>query len=314
MSQDPDQHHMRAWTVVAVSAALSTAITGCSALGAGSPTTEAFGHVHGLGVNPTSGDIYIATHTGVWDLDPETQNNDQTRLSGPIGGRAQDTMGFTVADDLLFGSGHPDPAELGDLPPNLGLIVSTDQATTWDSVSLLGEVDFHDITVTGTDDDEFIVYGYDSAAGLVQVSPDSGRTWSVGATIVARDLTVDTVTGSVYATTAAGLQVSHDQAVTFTLVPDAPALYLVERMPGTEGGLIGVDQDGTLWTHSTADGWSEAGATEGMVEALTYSVSPTSLLVIADGRGISTSTDEGGSWTTVIGTQPGDTSGQSIDG
>src|ERR687895_1117732 len=48
-------------------------------------------HVHGLGVNPEDGALYIATHTGLWRVGPEE------RRAGRGGDRLQDTMGFTVA-------------------------------------------------------------------------------------------------------------------------------------------------------------------------------------------------------------------------
>ena len=84
-------------------------------------------HVHGLGVNPADGALFIATHTGLFRAEPGE------RRAVRVGDRFQDTMGFTVTGpDRFLGSGHPDGRE--DLPPFLGLIRSTDAGRTWQPV------------------------------------------------------------------------------------------------------------------------------------------------------------------------------------
>jgi hypothetical protein len=47
-------------------------------------------HVHGLGVNPSDGALFIATHTGLF----RAADGDGTAVR--VGGSFQDTMGFTV--------------------------------------------------------------------------------------------------------------------------------------------------------------------------------------------------------------------------
>jgi hypothetical protein len=47
-------------------------------------------HVHGLGVNPRDGALFIATHTGLFRAAPEE------RRARRVAGRSQDTLGFTV--------------------------------------------------------------------------------------------------------------------------------------------------------------------------------------------------------------------------
>jgi hypothetical protein len=126
-------------------------------------------HVHGLGVNPTDGALFVATHTGLFRAGPDE------RRARRVAGRYQDTMGFTVTGpDRFLGSGHPDGRE--DLPPFLGLIRSTDAGRTWDPVSLLGKRDFHVLEAVGQR-----IYGYGSdfeskEAGLL-VSDNGGRRW-----------------------------------------------------------------------------------------------------------------------------------------
>jgi hypothetical protein len=126
-------------------------------------------HVHGLGINPGDGSLYIATHTGLWRVE-----ENETRAER-VGDRLQDTMGFTVAGSNRFlGSGHPDPRDISDgtLPPLLGLIESTDAGKTWQPISLLGQADFHVLRNAGDR-----VYGFDASNERLMVSRDRGRTW-----------------------------------------------------------------------------------------------------------------------------------------
>jgi BNR/Asp-box repeat len=126
-------------------------------------------HVHGLGVNPADGALFVATHTGLFRAPPGKMR------ARRVADRFQDTMGFTVTGPNRFlGSGHPDGRE--GLPPFLGLIRSTDAGRTWQPVSLLGERDFHVLEAAGPR-----VYGYgsdfESRQASLLVSDDGGRTW-----------------------------------------------------------------------------------------------------------------------------------------
>jgi len=124
-------------------------------------------HVHGLGVNPKDGALFIATHTGLF----RTAKGEQE--SKRVADRYQDTMGFTVAGpDRFLGSGHPDFQKDPDLPPLLGLIESRDAGESWESVSMLGEADFHVLEALGRR-----VYGFDSSGERLMVSVDGGERW-----------------------------------------------------------------------------------------------------------------------------------------
>jgi hypothetical protein len=121
-------------------------------------------HVHGLGVDPADGSLYIATHSGLWRARPGRMRAER------VGSSRQDTMGFSVVGPRHFvGSGHPDNAEE---PPLLGLIESRDAGRTWDPVSLYGEADFH-VLRFGRDR----LYGYDASNDRLLVSGDGGRRW-----------------------------------------------------------------------------------------------------------------------------------------
>lgn len=138
--------------------------------GAG-PTIEDPGpiHVHGLGVNPKDGALFVATHTGLFRA-PEDEPTAKR-----VADRYQDTMGFTVVGpDRFLGSGHPDARE--ELPPYLGLIESDDAGRSWREVSLMGDADFHVLEAA-----DRRVYGfgsdYSSQAQEFLVSDDGGRSW-----------------------------------------------------------------------------------------------------------------------------------------
>jgi hypothetical protein len=131
------------------------------------PTTvdPGAGHIHALGLNPADRSLYIATHTGLFRVDAESDGAER------VGDRRQDTMGFTVAGrDHFLGSGHPDLRD--ELPPLLGLIESRDAGKTWTPISLLGQVDFHALRVRGSR-----IVGYDATSGRVMISDDRGQSW-----------------------------------------------------------------------------------------------------------------------------------------
>jgi hypothetical protein len=133
------------------------------------PTDPGLIHIHGLGVDPADGALYVATHTGLFraaEGEPELQR---------VGPSQQDTMGFSVVGPNRFiGSGHPGVGQ--DDPPFLGLIASEDAGVSWQPVSLLGKTDFHVLEAAGER-----VYGYGSdfetRTATFLVSPDAGRTW-----------------------------------------------------------------------------------------------------------------------------------------
>ena len=154
-------------TVVGAAAVVAVVLAASRLLGKDEPSAADPGpvHVHALGVNPADRSLFIATHTGLFRLEPDAQQAQR------VGDRYQDTMGFTVAGpDRFLGSGHPDLRE--DLPPLLGLVESRDGGETWEPLSLLGKVDFHALRVRGRR-----VVGYDATSGRVMISDDGGRTW-----------------------------------------------------------------------------------------------------------------------------------------
>lgn len=198
-------------------------------------------HVHGLGIDPADGALFIATHTGLFRVAPDASKAER------VGDRRQDTMGFSVAGPGRFiGSGHPDLRD--DLPPLLGLIESRDGGRTWKPVSLLGQTDFHVLRSVGAR-----VYGFDSTSGKLYVSVDRGRTWE---TVSPPEPLLDLVAhpgraARLLASGSTGYR-SDDGGRTWSAVGGEPALLawpapdVVYRVVGS-GEVSASDDEGATW-------------------------------------------------------------------
>jgi len=233
-------------TTAAATAALSLALTACSAAdddttASASPSGVTVSHIHGLGLDPSDQRLYVATHEGVYT--PDSQGRPTL-----VGDSKDDFMGFTVAGAKTFyASGHPAG---GDGPGNKGLIKSTDAGRSWQALSLSGASDFHALDLVHD-----TVYGYDATNGLVRTSKD-GSTWRDGAAIEALDLAVSPQDPDlVLATTADGVARSTDGGKTFAAGKQPVMAFL--SWP-TDKALYGIDASGRL--HRSADGagtWQE---------------------------------------------------------
>lgn len=247
-------------------------------------------HVHGLGVNPADGALFIATHTGLFRAgDGETRAERVTD-------RRQDTMGFTVAGpDRFLGSGHPDLREAREksLPPHLGLISSADGGKTWDSVSLRGEADFHVLRNVGTR-----VYGYDATNSRLMVSGDRGATWMERrppGTIL--DIAVDPVQAkrllvSTVGGTDDGLFASTDDGRTWRRVGDAVGLL---AWPTPER-LYVVTVEGVVLGSADAGTTLERAGDLGSEPAAFVATGPEELYAALHDGTIEGSTDGGKTW------------------
>ncbi len=236
-------------------------------------------HVHGLGLNPADGLVYVATHGGLYRL-----KNGTPEL---VGERRWDVMGFTVrgANDFI-GGGHPSPNEIrdGKYPPLLGFIQTKDAAKSWDILAMRGETDLHALAVGGG-----MIYAVDATKGQFLASVD-GKKWEIRAQLVATSIAVEAKM-TVLATTPKGLARSVDDGRSWTLVADAPALVLVATQPGI--GPWGIDGKGTVYRNGPAGGWDSVGTVQGRPEA--FGATKERLFAATD-RGIFESRD-GRSWT-----------------
>ena len=277
----------------AVAVLAATGLVACGGDGSGSAAGEGAGaaaqetpaleHIHGLGVNPADGRLFIATHNGLFMAAEDETTPTQ------VGTSSQDIMGFSVVGPNRFvGSGHPGLDQ--DLPPNLGLIESRDGGRTWKNISLLGEADFHVLESSGSR-----IYGFDGTQGRVMVSGNGGRDWQQRTPPAAIfDLAVDPDRPSrIVAATEKGLFVSKDEGRRWRPVngdlagllawPQRSALYLI-------GG------DGQVLRSRDAGGsWQSEGTIGGQPVAFVAHENEL-YAALADGT-VKRSTDGGASWT-----------------
>ena len=130
-------------------------------------TKGEFEHVHGLGVNPGDGAIFLATHAGVLELEADKASPRR------VDSQRHDVEGFTVlSEDVLVASGHPDRRHK---VPGLGLIISSDAGRTWRTASLAAQADLHVIRIGRR-----YTYAFDALSEALFVSADLAQSWAVG--------------------------------------------------------------------------------------------------------------------------------------
>ncbi|MFI6905087.1 F510_1955 family glycosylhydrolase [Nonomuraea sp. NPDC050394] len=255
---------------------LLLAATACAQEPPAAGQDPGIGHVHGVGVDPADGAVYLAAHYGLFKVTGE-------RGAERVAGRVQDHMGFTVVGPRTFlASGHPGEAT-PDAPPHLGLIRTTDAGATWTTVSEKGGADFHALEPAGAD-----LYAFDSVTGRVRASGDGGRTWTQGATEQVNDLAFSG--DRLYAATRDGLKVSANRGMDFEPVRKAPPLTHV----AAAGKLTGVDTGGRI--HSSGDGgrsWRPAGTLPGPAVAFA-AIGENRLLAVTEDGVVHDSGDGGG--------------------
>ena len=160
-------------------------------------------HVHGIAFDPVqNGAVYLATHQGVFHIDPGG-------LAVQVSVDRGDYMGFAVTAAGMLASGHP---EAGG---NFGVIRSDDFGVSWSMVSpgRDGPVDFHALAVPASGP-----IGYGLYQGSIQVSADNGATWTVSADAPSQtvDITVsENDERRLWAATADGVMKSRDAGKTW---------------------------------------------------------------------------------------------------
>lgn len=242
------------------------------------PGESVFGHVHGVGLNPGDDRVYVASHHGVFRLDDGAPTL--------VADRAQDTMGFTIAGpDQFLASGHPAP---GSTDPNpLGLIASTDRATTWSPLSLAGSSDLHAIDTAGS-----TIHAY-GADGQILSSTSGGRSWDVLARGQFIDIASDpSAPDRLLATTETATLVTIVAGTNPTTVEGAPQMVFIDRT--SAGEIVGVGPTGAVFV-SADDGatWQETSSLNSRPEALSVR-SGTWFAATEDG--LFQSPDAGGAW------------------
>lgn len=277
----PSRSPMRVLLVAAV-LVTSGALVACGDESTDPVGGEAIEHVHGLGVNPADGALFIATHSGLF------RSSEGSAVARRVGESSQDTMGFTVVGPNRFlGSGHPGPGEGG--PASLGLIESDDAGSSWRGISLAGEADFHVLRYAHQR-----IYAVNALTGLMMVSSDEGKTWAEHqppAPVI--DLAVDPSDPEhVIVSTEQGLAISDDDGESWR-----PLLDDVGLITWTESGrLYFVDAAGQVQSSDDAGkGWTELGSVGAQPGAFVATTDEELYAALVDGT-VMTSTDGGISW------------------
>lgn len=283
-------------------------LAGCSsappAAGPGPVDYAALQHVHALDTEPGGDDILVATHQGLWQLPVPAAGEGPTETGERLGGQVFDVMGFALAGDTFFASGHPAPGDREGLAlPNLGLLTSTNTGGSWTDVSLTGEVDFHALDAVPLPDGQSRLIGHNGSSGLIR-SDDSGESWADAAQGQSFDIAIaPDAPDTVYATGERGLARSLDAGDSFEPWHAELGIVLVEAVPGAAFGL---DQSGSLWR---IDGTEpvKLGSAGVSFEAFGVGAQPDATnpaeqprFVVSDEQGIRVSDDLGASWRTVL--------------
>ena len=253
-------HHVDRATCKSVPAGAAAAaillLSGCAGGGeaqeqevaeGGADVGTAFGHIHGLGVDPATDELLVATHYGLFDLaDESPQQISPTK----------DFMGFAVAGpDHYYASGHP--GQGSEKPDPMGLIESTDGGETWQEISLQGDSDFHAMAVSSEG-----IIGFDAMDAALRFTPD-GEDWTeVETQMQPAHLSAAPEGPVVLATTEQGVQRSTDGGLTWELAEEGPVL-LVTAFIDTDTA-VGITPEGQVHLSDDAGStWEETGGTTG---------------------------------------------------
>jgi hypothetical protein len=268
--------------IVGAGLVAALALTGCSQGATAEPKSVAAGalpgeHIHGISRDPGSGKVNLATHEGLFVMQPDAS----WQQVGPT----VDLMSFAITGPgTFYASGHP--AEGVDMPAPLGLIKSTDAGHTWTVLSRGGESDFHAMTASSAG-----VMGFD---GALRTTAD-GKSWVQGGLPAEPRSLASSPDGSqVLATTNQGVLSSADGGLTWAPLAAAPPLFLTAWADAKT--VVGVTTEGALAISADAGlTWRTALATVPGGEALSASRDKTGRLEIlaVTGTGVLQSLDDG---------------------
>jgi hypothetical protein len=272
--------------IVGAGLALALTLTSCSQDASPEPKSVAAGslpgeHVHGISRDPGSGRVNLATHEGLFVMQPDAS----WKQVGPT----VDLMGFAISGPgTFYASGHP--ADGVDMPAPVGLIKSTGAGRTWTVLSRGGESDFHALAASSAG-----VMGFD---GALRVTAD-GKSWTQGGLTAEPRCLASSPDGSqVLATTNQGVQSSTDGGRTWVPLTSAPPLFLAAWADAKT--VVGVTTEGKLAISADAGRtWRADLATVPSGEAVSASrnkAGQLEILVVSD-TGVLQSRDKGATLT-----------------
>lgn len=169
---------MKKYGVIAALITAAVIISGCSSSKEASKEETKIDkgfkaeHLHGIAYGADQ-NIYVATHEGMLATGSD---GGEWVLKGNYD---FDFMGFNVmSDGTMITSGHP--GKTSNLPNPLGVMISDNNGSKWDSKSLLGKVDFH--ILASNFSNPKVIYGVNQMdsgsykAGIYK-STDKGGEW-----------------------------------------------------------------------------------------------------------------------------------------
>lgn len=231
-------------------------------------------HVHNVA---TSGEeILLASHHGlhVWEGGGWVLRGDDF-----------DVMALTEHDGVLYASGHPGASQ--KLPDPLGLLVSSDAGATWQEQSLLGEVDFHLLSVS-----DAAIFGVAANYGAVIRSLDGGQTWTPVEVPSITDLSVNPRSGGEILIASEGnLLLSRDYGATFQTVEGPSG---VQKVTWSHDAVV-VSTGSTLFHRSTET--SPFVALPHTFTNVSHFAVAGETIVVIDANGVSLSTNGGQTFT-----------------
>ncbi len=236
---------MTTWGAIVV---LSTVLSACTS----SSAPDSIEHMHGLAFSKDGKEVWIPAHEGI------VVYRDGKWSNAP--GKKHDYMGFSSTNDGFYSSGHP--ARGSDLPNPLGLIKSTDDGKTIETLALSGEVDFHGLTAGYR---SHTLYVFNSSPNTLMPTPgffsstDEAETWKqsdfkgVTGQPVAFAAHPDHA-GTVSVAMDQGLFQSKDFGNTFENITFDPRIAAINYAPN--GKLLVSTLDGKLMMQSE-EGWTD---------------------------------------------------------
>ncbi len=281
-------HHL-----ITLFAALALTTSACTSTPVGDEGSPGFGHIHALEFS-AEGDLLVASHRGVYTVDVGDG-------SAELVGEADfDAMGMAVTGDAIVASGHPGlQSDDVFVAPNIGLVRHT-PTTSWESVALAGQTDFHGLATTPANDQ--MIIGLPTDRPTLAVSQDAGVTWSDAADLQAREVIIDAAQPeTIVATTAAGLLISQDAGATFNPLDGAPLLVVIASDDRRDGGVIGIDTNQVIWAGSSEEpaSFEQIGRSTGTPAAIAANPA-TGAVAVADDRGIVVSTEDRTDWEVLL--------------
>jgi hypothetical protein len=257
-------------------------LAGCGQVTRADPEPEHVGgdlpsqHVHGVGIDPGDGRVYLATHDGLFRYDAAGA----VRVGPDI-----DLMGFTVAGPgRFYASGHPGAGS--DLPDPAGLIQSTDAGRTWSALSRQGDSDFHTLAATRAG-----VIGFD---GTLRRNTVANLWQDIQVPVEPFALAASPDGSTILATSQSGPVRSIDAGRTWIPVDDAGLLLVVDWAGGDT--VVGVTPDGSVQISADAGAtWRRAGTVRAAPQAVGASLDKhgTVRILVATRSKLLESTDAG---------------------